>query len=73
MTVLTGHQKAEAVLAQLRGVGPQTVAEIQADLRLSKRDVERALWLLGSRGQVEYGWPTSSPLVYQAARPDSSS
>jgi hypothetical protein len=57
---------AEAVLTQLRAVGPQTAAEIQQDLGLTKREVESALHqLLGA--SVEYDYPTRSPLVYKVA------
>lgn len=63
---LTRKQNAEAVLAQLRGVGPQPVAEIRACLGITKREVEEALWLLCSTGKVEYAAP-GSPLVYKAS------
>lgn len=66
MTTLTRKQMAEAVLAQLRGVGPQTVAEIQSDLGATKREVEGALYLLTSHAQVEHVWPVTSPLRYEA-------
>lgn len=66
MTSLTRKQNAEAVLAQLRGVGPQTVAEIRADLGITKREVDDALWLLCSSGRAEYAGP-GAPLVYKAS------
>ena len=65
MTRLTGAQNAEGILAQLRGVGPQTVAEIQDDLRITKREVEDALWYLVNRSLVEYTWPVTSPITYK--------
>lgn len=65
MTKPTRKQNAEAVLAQLCGIGPQTVAEIQRDLGMTKREVEDALWLLGNRGEVEYAYPYTSPLTYK--------
>ncbi len=67
MTTLTNKQLAEAVHAQLRGVGPQTVAQIQGDLAMTRRQVEDALHLLSNRGKVEYVWPTTSPLTYKAS------
>jgi hypothetical protein len=66
MTKLTRNQIAEAILAQLRGVGPQSIAEIQDDLRITKREVEGAIWLLANRGDVEYTFPYTSPLIYKA-------
>ena len=68
MTSLSRKEIAQSVLAQLRGVGPQTVADIRADLLLNKRQTEDALHLLVSHGQVEYDYPPSSPLVYKAVR-----
>lgn len=66
MTALSRKQNAEAVLAQLRGVGPQTVAEIRADLGITKREVDDALWLLCWTGRAEYAGP-GAPLVYKAS------
>lgn len=65
-TTLTRRQKSEAVLAQLRGVGSQTRAEIQADLKMTKREVEDALQILMQEGKVGYAWPVTSPLTYEA-------
>lgn len=66
MTKLTTKQIAQGVLSQLRALGPQTVAQIQDDLRIPKREIEQALHLLMIRNEVEYAWPSTSPLVYQA-------
>jgi DNA-binding IclR family transcriptional regulator len=65
---LTRKQNAEAVLAQLRGVGPQTIPDIRADLGMTKREVEDALYLLVRQGQAEYDWPTTVPLTYKATK-----
>jgi DNA-binding IclR family transcriptional regulator len=65
---LTRRQKSEGVLAHLRGVGPQTAAQIQEDLRMTKREVEDALHILVRQGAVEYDWPTTSPLTYKASQ-----
>lgn len=65
---LTRRQKADGVLSQLRALGPQTVAQIQSDLKMTKREVEDALWLLGNSGAVEYAYPLTSPLTYEAHR-----
>ena len=67
MTALATHQIAEGVLAQLRAVGPQTIAEIQADLALTKKQTEDAIRLLMIRGRIEYDYPSRSPLAYRVA------
>lgn len=67
MTTLTRKQHREGVLAQLRAVGPQTVAGIMSDLGITKREAEDALWYLANRGQVEYTWPSSSPITYKVS------
>lgn len=66
MNALTRKQNAENVITSLRATGPMSVAEIQSTLGMSKREVEDALWLLGSSARVEYDYPVSSPLVYKA-------
>lgn len=66
----TRQELAEAVLVQLRACGPQSAAEIKADLGLSKREVEAALYRLGGQGLVEYAHPTTSPLRYVARSAD---
>lgn len=67
MSLTSRKENAEAVLAQLRGVGPQTADEIRDDLRITKREVEDALYWLGSRSRVEYAEPIQSPLIYKAS------
>ena len=62
----TRKQSADAVLAHLRDAGPRTVDELQADLAMTKRQVQDALYLLGNRQEVEYVWPTTAPLTYKA-------
>lgn len=66
MTTLTPSQNAQAVISQLRGVGPQPVSEIQTCLGMTKREVEHALWVLCSRGEAEYTHPMTSPPTYKA-------
>lgn len=67
MTSLTRKQNAEAVLSQLRGVGPQTPEEIRGCLGMKKRDVEDAIWLLANERRIEYDYPVSSPLRYKVS------
>lgn len=67
MSKLTRKEFAEAILVQLRAVGPQTVAEIRQDLGITKKDAEDAVWFLASRGQIEYDWPMSAPPAYKVA------
>lgn len=68
MSKLTRNQIAAGVFAQLRALGPQTVAQIQDDLRITKREIEDALYVLTNRGHVEHAWPSTSPLVYQVTQ-----
>ena len=65
MTVLTRKENAEAVLSQLRGVGAQSVADVQQDLGMKKREVEDAIWLLASQNKIEYAG-LGTPLTYKA-------
>jgi hypothetical protein len=68
MTSLSRKQNAEAVLAQLRGVGPQTKEQIRSDLGMTKSAVEDALWLLMNRDKIEYAGP-GAPLTYKVVTP----
>lgn len=60
------HQ--QAVLAQLRGVGPQPASEIQACLGITKREVEHALWILMNQNKVDHDYPVTSPFIYKAVK-----
>lgn len=65
---LTRKQNTEAVLSELRGVGPNTVQGIRDDLHMTKREIEQALWLLCNQGLAEYDYPMTSPLTYKASK-----
>ena len=65
MTQSPRKEIAGTVLACLRDVGPQTVEQIRGNTKLTKREVEDALWRLADG--VEYEWPSTSPLVYKVA------
>jgi hypothetical protein len=66
MSVLTRKEYAHGIEAQLRALGPQTVAQIREDLGLTKRDAEDAIWYLMSMNRIEYAG--TFPIVYRIAK-----
>jgi predicted transcriptional regulator len=66
MSSTTRQANAEGVLAQLRGVGPQSVVEIKDDLKMTQRAVGEALYDLQNRNLVELDYPSRFPLKYKA-------